>query len=433
MRRSHLLLAVIVLAYLLLGVSYAIFIPTWQVPDEPAHYNYIAALAAGDGIPVLEPGDYDQALLSELTTRRFPPGLSVEPLEYEDHQPPLYYALAVPTYWLFGGRLLPLRLISVLIGAALIVVTYALVSVLFRLRPSLPPVAAALVAFIPQHVAMTAGVNNDTLGELMVAVILLLLVLYVRNGTFRPWRIGILLGFALLTKTTAYVTVGVAFFAVLLRWRYECRSLRWALAHLAWMFLPALLIALPWYVRNGLVYGWHDPLGLVRHNVIVEGQPRSVGWLAAYGWGGLLGRLFRTTFRSFWGQFGWMAVVLPARIYGLLAAFSVVLVVGFLWWLLDPRRPPLTIHQRAGLLLLLVSASFTALAFLWYNLTFVQHQGRYLFPALVPLATAGAIGLKKVTDVLPVPFRAWSKAAPFVLLALGNVLCLFRYAIPALS
>jgi hypothetical protein len=31
-------------------------------------------------------------------------------------------------------------------------------------------------------------------------------------------------------------------------------------------------------------------------------------------------------------------------------------------------------------------------AFLYYNLTFVQHQGRYLFPALVPIALAMAYG-----------------------------------------
>ena len=32
------------------------------------------------------------------------------------------------------------------------------------------------------------------------------------------------------------------------------------------------------------------------------------------------------------------------------------------------------------------------LAFIWYNLQFVQHQGRYLFPALIPVATAFALG-----------------------------------------
>ncbi|MBL7184651.1 MAG: hypothetical protein ISS50_09415 [Anaerolineae bacterium] len=46
--------------------------------------------------------------------------------------------------------------------------------------------------------------------------------------------------------------------------------------------------------------------------------------------------------------------------------------------------------------LLALSALFTLLSYFWYNLTFVQHQGRYLFPALVPLGLAFALGLREV-------------------------------------
>jgi hypothetical protein len=46
--------------------------------------------------------------------------------------------------------------------------------------------------------------------------------------------------------------------------------------------------------------------------------------------------------------------------------------------------------------LLALSALLTLLSYLWYNLKFVQHQGRYLFPALVPLGLAFALGLREV-------------------------------------
>ena len=32
--------------------------------------------------------------------------------------------------------------------------------------------------------------------------------------------------------------------------------------------------------------------------------------------------------------------------------------------------------------------------FLWYNLTYVQHQGRYLLPALLPIALVYCVGLR---------------------------------------
>jgi 4-amino-4-deoxy-L-arabinose transferase-like glycosyltransferase len=429
----HAVLVAIVVVYATIGALYAALTPIWQVPDEPAHYNYVRALAEGRGLPILEPGDYDQELLSQLTSRRFPPELSVDSVEYEDHQPPLYYLLAAPVYLFFGGAVLPLRLLSVLFGAGLLLVAFGITRAIFPTRPELALMTVAFIAFIPQHVAMTAGVNNDALGELVVGGTLWALVVYIGGGRDRPWPVGLLLAAALLTKTTAYFVVGVAVVAVASRWRQERRTWGWAVGQLAWMLIPALLASAPWFMRNGLTYGWRDPLGLARHNAVVEGQPRSSEWLAAYGWDGLLSRLMRTTFQSFWGQFGWMGVVLPARIYQALALLSALLVAGFVWWLFDRCRPRMTPSQRTSLLLLLTSCFLTLLEFLGYNLTFVQHQGRYLFPALIPIGMAAALGLDRLAGILPQRMRPWAMTALFAGLAALDVYCLFKFIIPFLA
>jgi len=435
-------LAAILIAYTTIGVLYAALTPTWQVPDEPAHYNYIRALAEGRGLPVIETGDYDQAYLGRLTSGRFPPELSIAPLEYEDHQPPLYYLVATSIYLLFGGAVLPLRLLSVLFGAGLLVVAFGTVRTAFPTRPELALMAAAFIAFIPQHVAMTAGVNNDALAELIVGGTLWALMVYVGAGCRRPWPIGLLLAVGLLTKTTAYVVGGVAVFAVMIRWRYERRTWRWAVGQLAWILTPALLASAPWFIRNGLTYGWRDPLGLARHNEVVEGQVRTSEYLALHGWPAYWERAWRFTFQSFWGQFGWMGVVLPARIYQALALLSALLAAGFIVWLIQQRRPSqstnLPIFQSTDvptprLLLLALSALLTFLTFVGYNLTFVQHQGRYLFPALIPLGTAAALGLSIVTRVLPQRIRAWMVGALFAVLAALDVYCLFKFIIPFLA
>jgi len=426
-------LTVIVAVYVTIGVLYAALTPTWQVPDEPAHYNYVRALAEGQGFPVMEAGDYDQDLLDQLRDQGFPPELSVEPLEYEDHQPPLYYLLATPTYWLFGGAVLPLRLLSVLVGAVLLVVAFRTVNAIFPARPGLALMAAAFIAFIPQHVAMTAGVNNDALAELVVGGTLWALAVYVGGGSDRPWPVGLLLAAALLTKTTAYVVAGVAVVAVLIRWQRERQPWKWAVGQLGWVLVPALLASAPWFIRNGLTYGWYDPLGLGRHNGIVAGQLRSSEYLALHGRWGLLSQMARTTFQSFWGQFGWMGVVLPARIYQALALLSGLLITGFLWWLFERRHLRLAPAQRTSLILLLTSSLLTLLEFLGYNLTFVQHQGRYLFPALIPIGTAAALGLSALSQVLPRRTRAWATVALFAGLATLDVYCLFKFIIPFLA
>lgn len=427
------LLALLVVVYVGIGASYAALTPAWQVPDEPAHYNYVRSLAEGRGLPVLESGDYDQAYLGRLVSKRFPPELSIEPLEYEDHQPPLYYVLATPVYLLFDGALLPLRLLSVLLGAGVLAAAWRTVITIFPERPRLGLMTVGFVAFIPQHVAMTAGVNNDALAELVVSCTLWALIVYLGGRSVEPWHIGILLGTALLTKTTAYVVLGAAGGAVLLRWHQEGRDWKWAARQLAWMFVPALLLAAPWLMRNALTYGWSDPFGLARHGAVVQGQPRSSKWLARYGWSGLLSRLARTTFQSFWGQFGWMAVPLSPRIYGGLLLLSSLMAVGFLVRLIRCRpvcRKPSLLRSRC--LLLGLSAALTLSAFLWYNLTFVQHQGRYLFPALIPVGLAAALGLDTWAEALPRQARPWTLAAFFAGLAVFDVYCLVRVIIPHL-
>jgi len=436
----YVLLAAIVIGYVAIGALYATFTPTWQVPDEPAHYNYIRALAEDRRFPILEPGDYDQALLDQLRDQGFPPELSIEPLEYEDHQPPLYYLLAAPVYRLFNGAVAPLRLLSVLFGAGLLWVAFGTVRALFPAQPALALIAAAFIAFIPQHVAMTAGVNNDGLAGLVIGSALWALVTYTGGERDRPWPVGLLLATALLTKTTAYVVLGVAVIAVALRRRRDGRSWTWAVGQLAWMFVPALLLSAPWFIRNGLTYGWRDPLGLARHDAIVEGQPRSSGWLAVYGWTGLLSRFARTTFHSFWGQFGWMAVPLPTSFYRGLGLLSILLTSGFVIWIARSTRTPthqsahpkgLPIYHSASLLAF--SALLTILSYVWYNLTFVQHQGRYLFPALIPIGTAAALGLDTLANIFPKPLRPWAIAAVFCGMATLDVYCLFKFVIPFLT
>ncbi len=386
----RLALALVLLVYAITATLYAVYTPPWQAPDEPAHYNYIRALAEERALPVIEQGDYDQEYLGRLTSRKFPPELSIAPLRYEDHQPPLYYLLAVPVYLLFQGALIPLRFLSVALGLLLLTVVHRLARTLFPDRPFLALAATTLIALLPQHVAMTAAVNNDALAELVLATALWLAV----RPHPRPWPLGAVVGLAMLTKTTACVALPVALLALWWEGTRKNAPVRYAAAQTGRMLLAALLLAGPWLIRNATLYGWTDPLGLARHNAVVQGQPRTAEWLAQYGPPGLALRFLRTTFQSFWGQFGWMGVPMHPPVYLALAILSVLLGVGFLAWWLDRRRPRLTPPQRRGVLLLALSATLTVLSYLWYNLTFVQHQGRYLFPALAPLALAGALGLE---------------------------------------
>jgi hypothetical protein len=406
------LLPAIVVLYLILGTLYAVYTPDWQAPDEPAHYNYVKYLAEQHRFPILKPGDYPAGYLEEIKTARFPPEMSIEPIRYEFHQPPLYYLLATPIYQLFergaaGGSLLPLRLLSVVLGALLLFVIHWAAQALAPDRPWLALGATAFVAFLPMHIAMSAAVNNDTLAELILATILLLAVRYVKLEAVVPGHgadtrllilLGVTTGLALVTKSSIYVALPLVLLAVGLKvfWLEDGSLWRGTKAGTAYL-LPAIGLALPWWLRNMAVYGSTDFLGLGRHNAVVAGQLTTAEFVAGTGFGQLLHDFFFTSFRSFWGQFGWMGVLVDERIYQALAILSALAIVGFgLWALRTWRgRAERTRRQWATGSLLLVSGGLTLASYAWYNTQFLQHQGRYLFTALVPISLAVALGWRE--------------------------------------
>jgi 4-amino-4-deoxy-L-arabinose transferase-like glycosyltransferase len=440
---------VLLLVYLVVASLYAIYTPDWQAPDEPAHYNYIRQLAAGR-MPVIETGDYAQIYQSEVISTRFDPRYSIVPFSYEDYQPPLYYLLQTPAFRLTDGRLQALRLVSVLLGAGVVLLTYLVANRLFPGRNWLALTAAAFVAFLPQHVAMLASVNNDSLAELLIAAILLVLFAIVtgRHSDGAEVKksvdfgllllLGVLLGLGFLTKVTVYILAPVA--AAVLLWRYWGKWRELAIAGLL-AFGIAFLIGLGWWIRNLSVYGGLDVLGTAAHNAVVVGQPRTAEWIAERGLGGTLQAFVQTTFQSFWGQFGWMGVVMPAWVYRPLLLFSLLTLAGLGWLAirrnsLDDDVSPRPTWWLGALLILGGTFAMSLLVYLSYNVTFVQHQGRYLFSALVPIGIAVAIAwavlLRPVLKRRPETAYLLPLGLAVALVAL-DLLALFRFIVPSLS
>jgi 4-amino-4-deoxy-L-arabinose transferase-like glycosyltransferase len=424
-RYTRWLLPAIILVYLILATLYAAYTPDWQAPDEPAHYNYIKYLAEQHRFPILKPGDYTAEYLEEIKAARFPAELSIAPIRYEFHQPPLYYILAVPVYGLFGGSLLPLRLLSVAMGALLLLTVCWTVQALAPDRAFLALGATAFVAFLPMHLAMTAAVNNDTLAELLLATVLLLSIRYLKlpasalgqpEGRRLLILLGITTGLGLLTKSAVYVAVPLVLLSIALKHLWVERSSLWgSLKSGVFYAIPAFLLGLPWWLRNIAIYGGVDFLGLNRHDEVVAGQLRTSEFVAGRGLGALVHDFSFTSFHSFWGQFGWMGVLLDERIYQALAILSALALTGFALWALRlwPKRATRPRWQRAAGGLLVVSGLFSLAAYLWYNTQFVQHQGRYLFTALIPIGLAVALGWRETLR----RERAWLLVVALLLVA----------------
>ncbi len=435
---------------------YAVRTPPWEAPDEPAHFNYVRVLAETGTFPILQQGDYDQAYLEQIKAEKFPADMPVDSIRYESHQPPLYYMIVAPFYLVARGLgldvVLALRLLNVALALGLSLIAFKIFRLVFPANASLSLAAVGLVATLPMHIAMSAAINNDALAEVVVALILLLAILRVQGKiVHRRFVIlgGVLYGIALLTKTTIYSSVilligaevgyrqifatrrlaSVAQFATL---RPRPRALLAAARTSVELFAIALVISSAWFTRNALTYGVTDLFGWARHDAVVAGQPTTAAQIAEHGLRNVVFDFFAISFKSFWAQFGWMGVLVNDRIYVILFVLSAAASLGALFWIIRLWRERRAFSTETrwtwvvfGILLFLALA-----AHVYYNLKYVQPQGRYLFPALIPIAAFWSAGLYELLNVRY--SRVIFALLYLVMLALDYV-CLAWFIVPQLA
>jgi 4-amino-4-deoxy-L-arabinose transferase-like glycosyltransferase len=402
--RSCLLLAAILLLYVVLAAWYSVTIPLGEAPDEVPHFTYVRYLAQHGRLPTTEE-------------------------EHEAFQPPLYYALgAALTFWVednpgtpfairanahydpadpdapknlllhSAGEAWPyrgwplawhlVRLLSIALGAVTIWAVYHLGRVLFPGNQAIPLTMAALTAFTPQFLFISAVVNNDNAATAFSALVLWqTAVLLLENACKQLWKrsavLGLVLGLAILSKASLVALLPVAGLAILVA-SIRCGTLkatpqdsgagRWlgrAAVNLVVTFGLAALIA-GWYlIRNWVLFG--DPLGwsfLLEINARREGPltPEVFAWL------------FKGVFRSFW--LGWIGIKFDEFIYWLIGAVCIAGLAGFVAWLVRRWRV-LDGGTRWTLGLLGLHAVITLVSLIQWTATVLgTDQGRLVFPIL---------------------------------------------------
>jgi 4-amino-4-deoxy-L-arabinose transferase-like glycosyltransferase len=343
--------------FLAAGVGLRLFLaavlPPGEAPDERAHLAYVRALAEERRFPVQEEA------------------VAVGSTGYEYYQPPLWYLTAVPFHLAgrpFGeeGPLYAVRLWNVLLSAAFLSASLALVARIAPARRDLKVASASFLAFWPALASNGAAAGNDPLAALLVSLAVLPLV-GIAGGESRSTRralaLALLVGLAILTKMTGFVLVPLVPLAFALRERSAAGAIR---------AIPILLggfaLASPWYLRNLRIYG--DPFALGVGNVSWADRPPLP--LAA-------AEVAGTTARTFWVAFGrYNEVVTPGIApiaYGLTLALLVVGTsrLAAAWRGFEPAR------RRRFVLLAAGAGALLALAFA-FGLRYHQPQGRFLFP-----------------------------------------------------
>lgn len=417
-RKYH--LALLLIAYAVLATIYSVVIPAGEGVDEIPHFAYVRFIKEGNGLPV----------------QSFEPNRS--PV-FMGHHPPLYYLLGgLVTSWTdtsdfnqafvpnphfvwrenYGGNgwnvylhfgqddfpyrgavlsLHVMRLLSVVMG---VVTVWAVYRIAWRVteRVDLATAAAAITAFNPSFLFMSATVHHDSL----MAMIGALSLLWVVEALQRPlgWKglvlAGLLLSAGLLTKLSG-LSLLVLFGIVLVWIGWQQRSWRWLLRAGVVVYGITAALAGWWYVRNQVLYG--DPLAW---NLFLSTQRHMVR-TGPYGWNefvDFVGQLQRT----FWGAFGYMHITLPAWTYNafwiIVGIASLGLVVGIVRY-----RSQFSLHNERTMMWLVLLAALG----LWFTsfarfsiATIGAGHARYLFPISAAMSVMIVVGLSQLVP------RRWS-------------------------
>ena len=404
--------AIAILALFLgLAVFYNVGTPLYESPDELQHAAFVAWLAEGHSLPVLDPED---------------PG----PWMQEATQPPLYYWVAATlTGWLphdpaaslatpnpyanIGDPLRPdnknrvlhdvdqerwpyspgalssrlVRAVSTLMALGTLWAIYRLGRITFPDRPGIALGMMGLVAFTPQFLFLSASINNDNLVILIASWVLVLLASWLSTPGLPGWlqvgTLGVLLGLAALAKLSGVLLWPLA--AGTMAWlAWRSRDLRWLI--LAGLTVLGLALALSgwWFLRNQILYG--DLTGTAVHLQVMGGPRRRL----PSRWSTILAE-FKGLRYSFWALFGWFNVLAPDPFYWILDGLAILGLAGFAVYLVRslPRSPRPT---REIVVLLAAWLGLVAVALLRWTVLASASQGRLLYPALSAIALILVVG-----------------------------------------
>jgi len=447
--KLHWPLVILLVLNVALSLAFSLVNPLYESTDELHNYRYTRYILANGRLPELDP---DQPRI-------------------QAHHPPLYYLLgAAATFWIkpdsawdyepawnpywgfhdwqvgadnknhylhgpeeaFPTTGTPLaarvaRWVNVILGMLTVGVTYLTARRVFPDNDALALGATAMVAFNPQFVYLSGAVNNDVAAGLVgSAMVLACLDQAGRPLTFgRAALMGLLLGLALNTKfNLVFMLVVVELAFAIAAWR-ERSWKRWLVAHLV-LLAVTLVLSGWWFIRNQMLYG--EPTAIRRTNELWGGRDPMRSWGAAflelpYAWS------------SLWGRFGYGQIPMPAWIYTVIFAVTVVALIGLMVWLIPrivlrrrPRRaqgaealnPPLP-DLRVLAVLSAAVLVFAGMLFGYMLISTAGPMGRFFFPALPALATLMMLGLSQF-----VPKRS------SILLSAGVSVAMFALALYAL-
>lgn len=423
-------LYIILFYFLLLSILFVLVSPVFETPDEDLHLQYINYISMCESLP----NQYEGIKI---------PALYVG----QGHQHPLYYILTGAIIYVFhpnsrievnavrnklhewnGGTtgkvpcynhterdffpsaadiilFYSLRILSVFFGLINIIFIYKIAKLIFPDSDwlYLPVVFAAT---LPQFLFITGSINSDNPAGMFSTIIIYFTFKILKdNLNIKNYiLLGIFLGLGILTKKTLLFTVpGIVFmFGYVL---YKRGNFKKYVSNFSITFLLVVIISAWFFFRNYYVYG-----GFLGTQMEIDTMPYLVNAdpiTFKYFFLEFLPQLYH----SFIAKFGWMNLMLPIPVYIIYTVIFLCAGIGLVMLLKKER------FNNVYLLFTLLFIFICFFGVFYFNLTFRQPQGRYMFPVLSLVSLLFGWGIKE--------FSGLSHNKYFKRVVLISVLCAF--------
>jgi 4-amino-4-deoxy-L-arabinose transferase-like glycosyltransferase len=409
-------LGLVLIIFVVLSSVIAIRTPAWESADEPDHVANIESIVAGDWygmnaqcdhpntISSCRDGEAQQAPLYYLAMgawqkmmglpARPPPNVRVSPMFLFDGQGEFFSNHSASDH----RFLLWLRFPNIALGASTVLVVFLAIRRVSR-DPWTPLVAAAIIAFLPRFVFLSAFVTNDNLVNFLGAVLGYLALRFIMSPS--AWKmawIGATFGLLVATKLSALPMGLVIVILVLLVPNWKRRLTLSAVAG------GGAVLTCGWYlIQNTVRYG--DPLARTATSRYLAFS----GGLGSFFFGPYrltdpLGLVFwhvpQTIVRTFWYESGWDQFYWPMPVAVVLTMIVLIVLFG-----IRGQKIPRDVLITLGTL------SAAALLCVWIAATQTpMYKGRY--------ALVGCVG---IAGLIAFALQRWKLPVRFLLPAAGVV------------
>lgn len=410
---EHRILCAILALYAILGVTYSIVSPIFEVSDELWHYPMVKYLADnGLQLPPQDPAnpglwrqEGNQPPLYYLMSAVLTAGIDTSNLETVRRQNPhsdigvirpdgnanmMVHRQEMEAFPWYGTAMAVhvVRLFSVALGVGTVWVTYQIGREVFPDWPSVALGAAGLTAFLPMFLFISGSVNNDNLSNLLGNLLTLLIVRLLKGKTAPNWRsytlLGTVTGVGLLAKLNIgflIPLVGLALLVVSVRLR------DWRPLVAGGLISGALTVAIAgwWYWHNWQIYG--DPTGLDMFLQMVG--RRAIPANAAQLWSE------RHSFtQAYWGFFGGVNVAMPDTVYLIFNIIGGLGLLGGLAFIINVLvRRRWSLERWLPILVTILWPLVTFVSYLRWTAETPASQGRLVFGAVSSISLWMAVGL----------------------------------------